>query len=245
MYRRFSRFMSYRRFYVWRARYNYLVRNCNEWTFVYVLLFLGLLYSCWIIWKISNPPVPRVHPQAAKVQLRMMGEQATHRVAVAYDGGGAPGVDVSVAAEVRAAAQRSARVRGTYLSEESLQLQAHMLADISDYITVSGVCAPYVCWHVSETITRLRRASQRTAALNEALQPMLGLADGALPPLEGELERLQTSWSDNFQDVTFHGWALHDIQVMHEQMMRQYPERAPMPWYSRLTDKPADPFYGL
>lgn len=245
MYSRFSRFMTYRRFYIWRARFNYLVHNVNGWTLVYALLFLGLLYSCWIIWKLSNPPVPRVHPEAAKVQVRMMSEQASHRVAVANNGGGNPGAVVSTPEELRAATLRAMKARSTYLGAESKQLQAHMLADISDYIRVSGVCAPYLCWHVSENVSRLRRAGQRSADLDAALRPMLDAPDGDLPLLEGDQDRLQTVWSDTYQDVVFHGWALGDVQVMHAKMMKEYPERAPMPWMARLLDKPVDPLYAL
>ncbi|MGE6333653.1 hypothetical protein [Stenotrophomonas sp. NPDC077659] len=241
----FSRFMTYRRFYVWRARYNYLVRGITGWIYVYAMLFLGLLYSCWIIWKISNPPVPHVHPQAAKVQVRMLSEQAIHRIAVAQKGDGVPGVAFSTPAAVRSAAQRSARVREVYLGEEAKQLEAHMLADISEYISATGVCVPYLCWQVSETVSRLRASGQRTAHLEAVLRPVLDAPEDAMPPLEGELERLQTSWSDAFQDVVFHGWVLNDVQVMHAQMMKRYPDRAPMPWMSRLMDKPHDPLYGL
>jgi len=245
MYKKFSRFMTYRRFYVWRARYNYVVRSINGWTLVYALLVLGLVYSCWVIWKISNPPVPRVHPEAAKVQVRLIREQSMHRVAVALHGGGKPGQDYSTADEVRAATLRAMRARELYLGEESKQLQADMLADISDYIRATGVCAPFICWHVKESIAQLQRAGQRTAALDEALRPMLNLPSGALPPLDGGLDRLQNSWSDPFQDVVFHGWMLSDMQVLHERMMKEYPQREPMPWLSRLMDKPLDPRYAM
>lgn len=243
MYKKFSRFMTYRRFYVWRARYNYVMRSINGWTLVYALLVLGLVYSCWIIWKISNPPVPRVHPQAARVQVRMMGEQAAHNIAVAMDGGGTRGTPYTTAAQLRAAARRSIRVRKVYLTQESRQLQAHMLADVADYINASGVCKPYLCWHVGENVARLRRAHERTAELEVVLRPVLDLRDGSVPKLGGDLERLQSSWSENFYDVSTYGMAMNDVQVMHEKMMIEYPRRAPMPWLSRLMDKPMDPTY--
>ncbi len=243
MYSRFSRFMTYRRFYVWRARYNYVARSINGWTWVYALLVLGLIYSIWIIWKLSDPPVPRVHPEAARLQVQSMGEQAAHHVAVAMDGGGTRGTPYTSATQLRDAARRSIRVREVYLSQESRQLQAHMLADVADYITVSGVCKPYLCWHVGENIAGLRRAHQRTSELEAALQPVLGMRDGPVPKLGGELERLQSSWSENFRDVSTYGMAMHDVQVMHEKMMAEYPQRAPMPWLSRLMDKPVDPTY--
>lgn len=245
MYSRFSRFLTYRRFYVWRARYNYVMRSINGWTWVYALLFLGLVYSCWIIWKLSDPPVPRVHPEAAKMQVRMIREQSMHRVAVAHYGVSHPGQDFTSADEVRAATLRALRARELYLGEESKQLQADMLADISDYIRATGVCAPFICWHVKESVAQLRRAGERTARLDAALRPMLHLPDGALPPLEGDLNRLQNSWSDSFHDVVFHGWMLSDIQVLHERMMEEYPRREPMPWLSRLMDKPLDPRYAM
>ncbi|KAA8999185.1 hypothetical protein FJU31_09410 [Stenotrophomonas cyclobalanopsidis] len=239
----FSRFMTYRRFYVWRARYNYVTRGISGRACINAVLLLGVLYSGWIIWKLSDPPVPRVHPETARVQVRMMAEQVAHNIAVAMDGGGTRGTPYTTAAQVRAAARRSIRVREVYLTQESRQLQAHMLADVADYIKVSGVCKPYLCWHVGENVARLRRAHERTATLEAALRPVLGMRDGPVPKLGGDLERLQSAWSENFHDVSTYGMAMNDVQVMHEKMMTEYPRRAPMPWLSRLLDRPVDPTY--
>lgn len=240
MYGVFSRF---RRFSMWRARCNHLVRGITGWTYVYAMLFLGLLYSCWIIWKISNPPIPRVHPEAARMQVRMMSEQSAHNIAVVNHGEGTPGVVFSTPQQLRAATRRSMRARGVYLGAESKQLQADMLADISSYITDTGVCEPYLCDQVNQTVARLRQAGQKAAALDGVLRPMLTTPDGTMSSMEGELERLQDAWADTFEDVVVHAWVLHDVQVMHAQMMRRYPQRDPMPWLSRLMDTRHEPRY--
>lgn len=241
MYSFMGQFMSYRRYYVWRARYRYYTRDMNAWTVACGLLLLGLLLMFWLHLRVQSVPAPRVHPQAAELRVRMITEQAFHRIGVVRRGGDAPGSAYDSPAAIREGTERTLRVRQTLREAEALQLHADMFADMADYITASGVCAPYNCWYVGDRIQRLRNSGARSAEINAGLEPVLEVPADVWPHLKGERLRVQGGWSDDFQDVLFHTWLLADVQQMHAQMMREYPERAPMPWLSRLMATPEEP----
>jgi hypothetical protein len=60
-----------------------------------------------------------------------------------------------------------------------------------------------------------------------------------MPSLEAvEHERVKSWWSDGFNDIYDQIWLLRGLQVMHAQMMREYPQRAPVPWLPRLLSDP-------
>lgn len=241
MYRIFSRFINYRCFYVWRARINYCLRDGYLWSSVSAVLFLCLVLTSWVSWRINSVPAPRIHPEAAKVRVQALADDAFHRIAVVHNNGGRPGQMYRTPEEIRAGTVRSLRAREAYLEPASRKLQAALLADIGDYVDAAGVCAPYVCWQVSDTIARLRKASARNAHIHHALTQVLHVPEGVQPSLDGERERVRGASEDAFQDVIYHGWVLADIQLMHARMMVEYPERAPLPWLSRLLDTPQDP----
>ncbi|HDS0949527.1 TPA: hypothetical protein QDZ34_002461 [Stenotrophomonas maltophilia] len=241
MYRFFSRFINYRRFYVWRARINYCLRDGYLWSSVCGVLFLCLVLTNWVSWRINSVPAPRIHPEAAKVRVQALAEEASHRIAVVHHNAGRPGQAYQDPEEIRAGTVRSLRVREAYMEPAARKLQADLLADIADYIDAAGVCAPYVCWQVSDTVRRLRQARARNANLHHALTQVLYVPAGVQPNLDGERMRVRGPSEDAFQDVIYHGWVLADIQLMHARMMVEYPERAPLPWLSRLLDTPQDP----
>ncbi|WP_416056644.1 hypothetical protein [Stenotrophomonas maltophilia] len=237
--------MTYRSFYVWRARIDYCLRDGYLWSSVCGVLLLSLILTNWVSWRVNSVPAPRIHPEAANVRVQALAEEAFHRIAVVHDNEGNRGQIYRTPEQIRAGTVRSLRAREAYLEPKARQLQADLLADIADYINATGVCAPYACWQVRDTVERLRTASAHNAYINQELHPVLHVPAGVQPNLEGERVRVRGASEDGFQDVIHHGWVLADIQLMHARMMVEYPNRAPLPWLSRLLDTPRDPLLEL
>ncbi len=69
MYRWVSRFISYRTFYLWRARYYYYTRNLDRWVLFTLLCLSGIALVLWYHWRLTSVPPPRVHPDAAALRV--------------------------------------------------------------------------------------------------------------------------------------------------------------------------------
>lgn len=242
-YGRFRWLMSYRTFYVWRVRCQYLLYCFRGFRWVSAVLLLALLWSSWLIFRLIHLPVPRVHPEAARLRVAMMGVNALRDIAVARERVGTPTEGLSTREEVRAAIQQSIKVRQIYLGQQSKQLQAHMLADMSDYITVTGVCEPFLCSQVGEMVVRLRMTTESTKVLDDAVRSMLNAPGAGSPAMDGHAERMQFLRTDRFQDVVLQDWVFSELQIMHAEMMLEYRKRAPLPGLWRLLDRPDDPTY--
>ncbi|WP_295573475.1 hypothetical protein [uncultured Stenotrophomonas sp.] len=242
MYGWVRRFMSYRSFYLWRARYRYYTRHLDAWTLTTLLCLSGMVVVLWYYWQFTNVPPPRVHPQAAALRLESVSHEAINRIVLVRHGGNPSGQEFTTAAGIRANAQRTMRVRQTLESEMVWRLKAHMLADIADYIDATDGCAPYQCTQVVDRITSLREAAMENAATNRALQRILDGPDDLVPCLESSnRQRLKTGWSDPFNDVYYQTWLLNDLHTMHARMMTEYPKRAPLPWLAAWLSDPEPP----
>ena len=233
-YRYLRHFISYRRYYLWRAKARYYRRYVNKGTLLVAFIGLCLATMCWVQWRALNPMVPRIHPQAAEIRMEMLSYEVHRRMgAVRYaDGRGL--VPFATHARIVAGAQRAIRVRQTLRAPVALQLQSDMLADIADYIGMAGVCAPYPCEVVSEYIQSLHEAGERSLQVHQALQPVLEVPAHVVPALDGELRRLAHGWADDFNDVHSHLWMLQDLQRMHADMMHQSSYREQWPLLARL-----------
>lgn len=227
-------FMSYRRYYLWRARYRYYTRNIDAWSVLCTLLLVCMALMTWGYWRTLNVPPPRIHPQAAELHVQSLIEETIHHIAVVRHADASPGLFFDSHADIRASTVRTLKVRQVLQDAAALQLQADMYADIADYITATSACFPYGCEQVIGRIEQLRRAGQRSAAINAALLPVLDVPADMIPNLEGERQRVESGWADDFNDVQFHTWILRDVQQVHAHMMSEYPHRAPMPWLARL-----------
>ncbi|MEG0182569.1 MAG: hypothetical protein RR704_03800 [Stenotrophomonas sp.] len=241
MYNFMGLFMSYRRYYLWRARYRYYTRHIDGWTLVYVAAMVGLFLLLWYHWRALSVPPPRVHPEAATLRVEGITKEAIHRIVLVRHGGTPRGVEFTTPEDIRASTLRTLRVRQTLDSEVAWQLRASMLADIGDYITATGGCFPYDCWRVKERIALVRNAAADNAAINAALEPILEVPPSMTPNLNGgERGRVKSGWSDSFNDIYYQTWLLGDLQQMHARMMMEYPKRAPAPWLPRLLTDPIE-----
>ena len=68
MYGWVRRFMSYRSFYLWRARYYYYTRHLDGWMLASLLCLSGVVMLLWYYWRFTHVPPPRIHPQAAPLR---------------------------------------------------------------------------------------------------------------------------------------------------------------------------------
>lgn len=235
MYRWVSRFISYRTFYLWRARYYYYTRNLDRWLLFALLCVAGMGLAAWYTWRVSSVPPPRVHPEAAALRVENITQEAIHRIVLVRHGGPTPGEPFATPEDVRAGTLRTLRVRQLLDSAVVWQLKAHMLADIATYIDATGSCFPFPCWQVSHRLELMRAAEAENAAINRALEPVLEIPLDRMPNLNGgERARIQTAWADPFGDVYNQTWLLGDLQNMHARMMMAYPQRAGAPWLMRL-----------
>lgn len=233
-------FMSYRRFYVWRARYHYFIRDVDGWTLISLLLLFCMGMLAWGYWRALNLPPPRVHPEAAALRVEGLTKEAIHRIVLVRHGGTSPGQELQTHAEIRANTLRTLRVRQTLRDQVALQFKADLLADMADYIDATGGCFPYECLRVMNRIDLVQRAAADALALNDALATVLEVPPHLLPNLEGTRARLRSGWSDDFNDVYYYTWLLRDLQQMHAAMMHEYPHRAPAPWLARLLTFPVE-----
>ncbi|MBH1541105.1 hypothetical protein JY440_10820 [Stenotrophomonas maltophilia] len=244
MYRWVSRFISYRTFYLWRARYYYYARNLDRWVLFSLLCLVSAALVLWYHWRVASVPPPRVHPEAAAVRVENITQEAIHRIVVVRHGGPTPGEPLTTPEDVRASTLRTLRVRQLLDSAMVWQLKAHMLADMAAYIDITGSCFPFPCWQVSYRLQLMREAEAENAAINQALESVLEVPLNRMPNLDGgERTRLQTAWSDPFGDVYNQTWLLGDLQNMHARMMVAYPQRAGAPWLARLLSGDAEEPY--
>lgn len=235
MYGWVSRFVSYRTFYLWRARYFYYTRNLDSWVLFTLLCLTGMVLVLWYHWRVVSVPPPRVHPEVAALRVENITGEAIHRIVLVQHGGTTPGEPFTTPEEVRAGTLRTMRVRELLDSAVVWQLKAHMLADMAAYIDATGSCFPYPCWQLKHRLSLLRAAEAENTAINEALAPVLEVPLDRMPNLNGgERARIQTAWSDAFGDVYNQTWLLADLQDMHARMMVEYPRRAGAPWLARL-----------
>ncbi|HIE4564806.1 TPA: hypothetical protein ACXNIY_002896 [Stenotrophomonas maltophilia] len=231
MYRWVSRFMSYRSFYVWRARYYYYTRHLDAWMLASVLCFMGVLALLWYYWQFTSVPPPRMHPQAAALRVEGITNEAIHRIVLVRHGGTIPSKPFTTPEEIRASTVRTMRVRQVLDGEVVWQMKVNLLLDIADYIEATNGCVPYRCVRVQERIALLREAAEENAGINRALQAILDAPPHVMPSLEdGEGHRVKSGWSDPFGDIYHQTWLLNDLQTMHARMMAEYPKRAPAPW---------------
>lgn len=239
MYRWVSGIVSYRTFYIWRARFRYYTRNLDLWTLMSGLCIAGLLLVLWYLWQMLGVPPPRVQPKAAALRIEGVTREAIHRIVLVRHAGRTPGAPFTTPEEVRASTLRTMRVRQVMDSEVVWRLKADMLADIADYITATGGCVPYDCRRIRARLEDVRRAGVENAQINTALLTILEVSLDQMPSLEAvEHERVKSGWSDGFNDIYDQIWLLRGLQVMHAQMMREYPQRAPVPWLPRLLSDP-------
>lgn len=243
MYRWVSRFISYRNFYLWRARFRYYTRNLDRWVLFSALCLAGMALVLWYYWRVASLPPPRVHPEVAALRVEGITNEAIHRVVLVRHGGSTPGVVFTTPEEIRASTLRTLRVRQVMEGEVVWQLKANLLADIAGYIAVTGGCFPYDCRRVMQRLQLLRAVQEENAAINAALEPLLEVPLHSMPNLQGgERARVQSGWSDAFGDIYNHTWLLGDVQRMHARMMQEYPQRAGAPWLARLlTGDAQDP----
>lgn len=231
MYGWVSRFMSYRTFYVWRARYRYYTRYLNGRIVVSALCLAGVVLLLWYYWRYTNVPPPRMHPQAAALRVEGITNEAIHRIVLVRHGGSTPGQEFTTPHDVRASTVRTMRVRQVLDGEVAWRLKANLLADIADYIEVTGGCVPYPCAQVQARLLLLREAAVQNAGINQTLQRILDGPSDLMPSLErGDRQRVKSGWSDSFDDIYYQTWLLNDLQSMHARMMAEYPRRAPAPW---------------
>jgi len=235
MYRFMSRFMTYRRYYLWRARIRYFTHDMDTWTLACLVLMVCMGLMVWGFWRVVNVPQPRIHPEAAAVRVEVLTDEAIHRIVLVRHGGTTPGDPFYSAAEIRGSTQRTLRVRQTLQDPVAMKLQADMYADIADYINATGACMPFPCRRVSFRIEQLQRSGHESAVRNKALAEILQVPWYLVPNLDGERTRVRSGWADDFQDVYSHAWNLHDLQKMHARMMAEYPYRAAVPWLARLA----------
>lgn len=239
MYNRVRGLMSYRSFYVWRARCRYFARYLDGWRLVTLLCFFGVLALLWYHWRVANLPPPRVHPEAAALRVESITKEAIHRIVLVRHGGETPGQEFTTPEAVRASTLRTMQVRAVLDSEMAWRLKARMLADIGDYIHATGGCVPYDCRRVRDRLEFVRRAGVENAEINAGLAPLLDIPLDRMPCLDvGERRRVKSGWSDTFNDIYYQAWLLRDLQTMHAQMMLEYPKRAPAPWLPRLFSDP-------
>lgn len=239
MYNFMSQFISYRRYYVWRARYRYYTRNIDAWTVACAATMTFMVLLLWLYWRALNVPPPRVHPEAAALRVEGITNEAIHRIVRVRHGGTTPGEAFTTAEDIRASTLRTIRVRQALDDAVVWQLKADMLADIADYIDATGGCLPYNCWFVKDRIGSVRAAGTDNAAINAALAPILEVPLHIVPDLDGgERMRVKSGWSDSFNDIYYQTWLLRDLQDMHARMMVEYPRRAPAPWLQRLLFDP-------
>lgn len=241
MYNFMGYFMSYRRYYLWRARIRYVTHDMDTWTLACLVLLISMVLMTWTFWRVVNAPAPRIHPEAAAVRVEMLTDEAIHRIVLVRHGGRTPGDPFYSAAEIRGSTQRTLRVRQTLQDPVSMQLQADMYADIADYVNATGACMPFPCPRVTAAIERLQQAGRESATRNKALAEILRVPWYLIPNLDGERMRVRSGWSDDFQDVYFQTYVLHDVQKMHARMMAEYPHRAAVPWLARLATPSEDP----
>ncbi|MBA0282427.1 hypothetical protein D7Y44_13885 [Stenotrophomonas maltophilia] len=231
MYRWASRFISYRTFYLWRARYYYYTRRVDVWLLANVLCFAIVVFVLWYYWKFSTVPPPRLHPQAAAVRVEGITNEVILRIAMVRHAGNPAGQEFTTGEDIRASTLRTMRVRQVLDGEVAWRLKANLLADIADYIEATDGCVPYQCTRVQAHISLLREAAAENRGINRALQPILDGPRDLVPSLEGvERQRVKSGWSDSFSDIHHQAWLLNDLRIMHARMMAEYPRRAPAPW---------------
>ncbi|HFF2827270.1 TPA: hypothetical protein ACGCD9_001141 [Stenotrophomonas maltophilia] len=239
MYGWVRRFMSYRSFYLWRARYYYYTRHLDGWMLASLLCLSGVVMLLWYYWRFTNVPPPRIHPQAAALRVEGIGKEAIHRIVLVRHGSNTPGQPYVTAADIRASTRRTMRVRQAMESEVAWRLKANLLADIADYIEATGGCAPYRCTRVVDRIASLREAAEENAGINRALQTILDGPHDLVPSLESsDRQRVKSGWSDSFSDIYHQAWLLNDLQTMHARMMEEYPKRAAAPWLAEWMSDP-------
>lgn len=239
MYRWVSGFISYRTFYIWRARYRYYTRNLDLWTLMSGLCIAGLLLVLWYMWQMLGVPPPRIHPDTAALRIEGVTHEAIHRIVLVRHAGSTRGAEFTTPEDVRASTLRTMRVRQVMDSEVVWRLKADMLADIADYINVTGGCFPYDCRQIRDRLDPVRKAAVENAQINASLATILDVPLDQMPLLKGgERERVKSGWSDTFNDVYFQAGLLRDLQAMHAHMMREYPQRAPAPCLPRLLSDP-------
>lgn len=168
MYRWVKGIISYRTFYIWRARYRYYTRNLDLWTLMSGLCIAGLLLVLWYMWRMLSVPTPRVHPETAALRIEGVTREAIHRIVLVRHAGSTPGAPFTTPEEVRASTLRTMRVRQVMDSEVVWRLKADMLADIADYITATGGCFPTIAggssidWTTcARRVLRMRRSTRR------------------------------------------------------------------------------------
>ncbi|ACF52943.1 hypothetical protein [Stenotrophomonas maltophilia] len=231
MYRWVSWFMSYRSFYVWRARYRYYTRHLDAWMLASTLCLMGVVALLWYYWQFTSAPPPRMHPQAAALRVEGITNEAIRRIVLVRHGGTTPGKAFTTPEEIRASTVRTMRVRQVLDGEVAWRLKASLLTDIAEYIDATDGCVPYRCERVQERIAFLREAAEENAGVNRALQAILDEPMDLLPNLEdNERQRVKSGWSDSFDDIYHQTWLLNDLQRMHARMMAEYPRRAPVSW---------------
>lgn len=91
MYRWVSGFISYRTFYIWRARYRYYTRNLDLWTLMSGLCIVGLLLVLWYMWQMLGVPPPRIHPDTAALRIEGVTHEAIHRIVLVRHAGSTRG----------------------------------------------------------------------------------------------------------------------------------------------------------
>lgn len=242
MYRWVSRFISYRSFYLWRARYFYYTRHLDAWTLSSLLCLSGAVMLLWYCWRFTTVPPPRMHPQAAALRVEGITNEAIHRIVLVRHGGSTPGQEFTTAQEIRASTVRTMRVRQVLDGEVAWRLRADLLADIADYIEATNGCVPYRCARVQDRIVLLREAAAENTGINQALQRILDGPSDLVPSLESsDRQRVKSGWSDSFNDIYHQTWLLNDLQTMHARMMAEYPRRAAAPWLAAWMSGPEPP----
>lgn len=91
MYRWVSGIVSYRTFYIWRARFRYYTRNLDLWTLMSGLCIAGLLLVLWYLWQMLGVPPPRVQPKAAALRIEGVTREAIHRIVLVRHAGSTRG----------------------------------------------------------------------------------------------------------------------------------------------------------
>jgi hypothetical protein len=235
MYRFMSRFISYRSYYLWRARYRYYTRHLDRWSLLSASCLAGVVLVLWYYARVVGLPPPRVHPDVVAVRLESISREAIHRIALVRHGNGRGGEPFATPEQVRDGTLRTMRVRQVLQSEVVWRLKAHLLADIAEYIDATGGCFPYDCNRVLHHLELLHRAEAENRAITLGLQAILEVPLDRMPDLSGgERLRVRSAWSDGFGDTHDQLWLLGELQGMHARMMLEYPHRAAAPWLARV-----------
>ncbi|WMJ70350.1 hypothetical protein [Stenotrophomonas sp. 24(2023)] len=208
-----------------REKFWYWFDHFN-WFGAFVLTTLAL--AAYVLWAAVHAPVPRIRPEAADLQVRMVAETIVQR-AVAVRAASLPaGRPYQTTAQIRASAERTVRVRQVLAEPAVLALEARLYADIADHIRAAGDCRPHSCAEVRGRIALLRNARRICMQTHAALQEVLELPVEAAVSLDGQRGRLASGWADSFQDAHFHAEVLRDLQQVHAGIVLSYPRRDPV-----------------